>query len=126
MSRQYGQSSKDRDLAKWTKTRRRMVLREDILSCISGKAAPTRPKPAFPRHGTLSRSAESFPRSRNSPQRRSPRPSTSAIQPTNKIRRNSLFNKDLSHLQVQNFFRHKKVVGVRNANKKGRARPFAY
>ena len=106
-SRRYGQTSKDRDLAKWTRTRRRMVRREDILSSITGKSPPTRQSAptasAFGRHAaSLGRSSESFGvavRSRNSPQRRSPRPSTSTTQ-THKPRRNSLFNKDLSHLQV--------------------------
>ena len=98
-SRRYGQTSKDRDLAKWTKTRRRMVRREDILSSITGKSPPARQTPSFSRH-SLGRNADSFSRSRNSPQRRSPRPSTSNAQ-TIKPRRNSLFNKDLSHLQVR-------------------------
>lgn len=96
-SRRYGQTSKDRDLAKWTKARRRMVRREDILSSITGKSPPTRQTPSFSRH-SLGRNADSFTRSRNSPQRRSPRPSTSNAQ-SHKPRRNSLFNKDLSHLQ---------------------------
>lgn len=109
-SRRYGQTSKDRDLAKWAKTRRRMVRREDILSSITGKSPPTRQSAPtasqFGRHGpSLGRSSESFGvavrhGSRNSPQRRSPRPSTSTTQ-THKPRRNSLFNKDLSHLQEE-------------------------
>ena len=100
-SRRYGQSSKDRDLAKWAKARRRMVRREDIFSTLIGKPPPTRATASFSKSLSHSQLAnEALQRSRNSPQRRSPRPSTSTAASSKSQRRNSLLNKDLSHLQV--------------------------
>ena len=100
-SRRYGQSSKDRDLAKWAKARRRMVRREDIFSTLIGKPPPSRPTSSFSKSLSHSQLAnEAINRSRNSPQRRSPRPSTSTAAASKSQRRNSLLNKDLSHLQV--------------------------
>lgn len=99
-SRRYGQSSKDRDLAKWAKARRRMVRREDIFSTLIGKPPPSRPTSSFSKSLSHSQLAnEAINRSRNSPQRRSPRPSTSTAAASKSQRRNSLLNKDLSHLQ---------------------------
>jgi len=72
-----GYTCKERELLKWTKTRKKHIRREDLIANITGSSPPSRTQ---------------YSRSRGSPQRRSPRPSSS-------IRPPKTFRSDVSHLQ---------------------------
>jgi len=78
-----GYTTKEREMIKWAKSRKKHgIRRDDLIANITGSSPPHRTHQTFARRD--------YSRSRGSPQRRSPRPSTSA---------HRFRGSDVSHIQ---------------------------